>query len=75
MEKTMRRTMETMKNPGADLSDDAGRQATALRAGRRWADRVCSPNLRMSLGAIPTLSFMPLAQIENARKDETTGLS
>src|SRR3984957_7703169 len=24
----------------------------------------------MSLGAIPTLTFMPLAQIENARKNE-----
>jgi hypothetical protein len=48
------------------------RQATALRARRCQADRACLRDLWMSLGAIPTLLFLPLAQIVNTRKNEIT---
>jgi hypothetical protein len=42
--------------------------ATALRASRCQADRVCWQNLRMSLGAIPTLSFIIYAISTNSER-------
>jgi hypothetical protein len=53
----------------------AGRQATALRARRCQPDRVCSQDLSLSLGAIPSFLFPQSQQSANARNDEITSLA
>src|ERR1700722_9436406 len=49
-----------------------GRQTAAPRARRCQAERAGWQSLRIRLGGIPTLSFMPLAQTVNARNKEIT---
>jgi hypothetical protein len=49
-----------------------GRQTAALRARRCQAERAGWQSLRIRLGGIPTLSFMPLAQTMNTRNKEIT---
>jgi hypothetical protein len=53
--KTIRRTMETMKNTGGATTSgcNARRQAMGVRPRLCQTNRVCLQDLRMSLGAIP----------------------
>jgi hypothetical protein len=74
MERTMRRTMETGKNPAAFLRAVmiAERQTTTLRASCCHTDRGCSQNWNEPGRNSLTLIYA-IAQIENARKDEIAG--